>query len=166
MTSFRDKIRPAGELAKTLTKLRDQGKKIIYCHGVFDIFHHGHLYHLEQAKRHGDILVVSLTADKYVNKGPGRPVFKESERMAVIASLGLVDFVTLSNHPFPLKLMKLLKPNFYVKGKDSTLNPSEGLRREIELIKELGGEVVFTDSLPIHSADLVTVTNSSTIKEG
>ena len=153
--NFREKIKSLRELAGVLEKFRVAGKKIVHCHGVFDIFHPGHLYHFEQAKKLGNILVVSLTSDRYVNKGPGRPVFSESERMAVIASLDLVDFVTLSNAPHPLKIMKTIKPNFYVKGEDSTLKPTKGLLQETKLIKKMGGQVVFTTSLPIHSSNLV-----------
>lgn len=155
LKDFRSKIKSPKELVKILEKLRRSGKKIVYCHGVFDIFHSGHLYHLEQAKRLGDILVVSLTADRHVGKGPGRPVFKESDRMAIIASLGPVDFVTLSDAPYPLGIMKVIKPDFYVKGKDSSVKPGEGLRQEIKLMSELRGQVVFTDSLPVHSTQLI-----------
>ena len=52
---------------------RDAGKKVVLCHGVFDLLHYGHIEHLEEAKKQGDILVVSVTAAQYVNKGPGRP---------------------------------------------------------------------------------------------
>ena len=62
-------------------------KKIVLCHGVFDLLHFGHLNHFEKAKSHGDILVVSLTPDKFVNKGPSRPAFKESVRLEMLASL-------------------------------------------------------------------------------
>ena len=60
---------------------RDAGKKVVLCHGVFDLLHYGHIEHLEEAKKQGDILVVSVTAAKYVNKGPGRPYFDDRQRM-------------------------------------------------------------------------------------
>ena len=65
---------------KKFVSLR-KGKKIVLCHGVFDLLHFGHLNHFEKAKSHGDILVVSITPDKFVNKGPSRPTFEESVRL-------------------------------------------------------------------------------------
>ena len=59
---------------------KKNGKKVVMCHGVFDLLHLGHIKHFEKAKSLGDILVVSITADKFVNKGPGRPAFNESDR--------------------------------------------------------------------------------------
>ena len=68
-------------LAKLLKKQKDKGKKIVLCHGVFDLLHIGHIKHFKEAKEFGDILVVSLTPDKYINKGPGRPAFNERLRL-------------------------------------------------------------------------------------
>ena len=67
------KIIKLQKLASKLKKLKKN--KVVLCHGVFDIIHHGHIKYFEEAKKNGDILVVSLTADEFVNKGSGRPYF-------------------------------------------------------------------------------------------
>ena len=72
-------------------------KKIVLCHGVFDLLHVGHVTYFEQAKKLGDILVVSVTDDKYVNKGPLRPVFNINQRTSLIKKLSIVDFVVKSD---------------------------------------------------------------------
>ena len=84
---------------KKLTQIKKNKKnKIVLCHGVFDLFHVGHLDHLKQAKLHGDILIVSLTEDKYVNKAPGRPFFNIEQRKELISSIEHVDYVITSDH--------------------------------------------------------------------
>ena len=90
-----DKIKSVEELVSLLEPLRP--KKIVHCHGVFDLLHVGHIRHFEQAKRLGDILVVTTTPDQYVNKGPHRPAFTEDLRAEAIAALESVDFV--ANQP-------------------------------------------------------------------
>src|SRR5438105_12428740 len=75
------------ELAAELDRLRPLGKRIVHCHGVFDVLHVGHIRHFEEARAFGDVLVVTLTPDAYVNKGPHRPAFNEALRAEVIAAL-------------------------------------------------------------------------------
>ena len=74
------KIKRINELARILTRLRRDGKKIVHCHGVFDLLHPGHIKHFEVAKKKGDILIVTVTQDEHVNKGPGRPIFSDGMR--------------------------------------------------------------------------------------
>lgn len=81
-----EKIKKLDELAKILQLYRAKNKKIIHCHGVFDLLHIGHIRHLEQARRMGDVLVVTVTPDRYVDKGPQRPAFTETLRAEAIAS--------------------------------------------------------------------------------
>ena len=70
-----------------LKKLKSSKKKIILCHGVFDLFHIGHLNHINEAKNLGDVLIVSVTTDQYVDKGPGRPFFTLKHRMQLLSSI-------------------------------------------------------------------------------
>ena len=86
------------ELKKKILLEKSKNKKIIHCHGVFDLIHIGHIKHLQSAKNEGDFLVVSLTSDKFVNKGPGRPVFNYNLRAEVISSLECVDAVIVNDH--------------------------------------------------------------------
>ena len=87
------------ELSKILKKienLKKKKKKIVLCHGVFDLVHLGHLEHFKNAKRLGDYLVVSLTKDKFIQKGPGRPLFNEQQRMEYLRHIKVIDDVIIS----------------------------------------------------------------------
>ena len=88
--------------------------RIVLCNGCFDPFHVGHLWHLQAAKQLGSLLIVSVTRDAHVNKGPGRPVFSETERMAVITSLRCVNGAILSESA--LDALQKVKPHVFVKG--------------------------------------------------
>ena len=110
------KILPLKEIAKRIEDLKAKGKKVVQCHGVFDIVHLGHIRHFNLAKKEGDVLLVTLTADKYVKRGPGRPIFNEQLRAEYLASLSTVDFVGILNSETATEGIKLLKPNFYAKG--------------------------------------------------
>ena len=94
------KIINLNDLSKKVQEIKKNKKKIILCHGVFELIHPGHLRHFKEAKSHGDILVVSITPDKFVNKGPGRPFFNENLRMESLSNLSIIDFVTLICHCF------------------------------------------------------------------
>src|ERR1051325_10575286 len=82
-----------------LSRYNWQGTRVVQCHGVFDLLHPGHVRHLEAARKLGDRLVVTITADRYVNKGPGRPAFPEQVRAEQIGALSCVDYVAISDYP-------------------------------------------------------------------
>ena len=92
--------------------------RIVHCHGVFDVLHVGHLRHFEQAKRHGDLLVVTLTPDHYVTKGTNRPAFPQDLRAEMIAALDCVDFVSINRWPTAVDTIRLLKPHVFAKGSE------------------------------------------------
>ena len=120
----------------------------VLVHGCFDILHHGHLAHLRAAKSFGNYLVVSVTSDRFVNKGPGRPYFNSTQRMAMLGALDLVDEVILSDSPTAINSINLVKPNFYVKGpdyKDRTKDVTGEIYNEEAAVKSHGGQLVFTD---------------------
>ena len=87
-------------------------KKIVLCHGVFDLIHIGHMKHFKSAKNYGDILVVSITPDNFVNKGPKRPVFGEKLRAELLSNISSVDHVVINNTSTAINLIKI-KPNIY-----------------------------------------------------
>ena len=101
------------------------GLKIVHAHGVFDLLHVGHIRHLEQAKELGDILVVTITPDRFVNKGPNRPAFNEKMRAHSLAALESVDYVGVTENPTSVETIKLLKPDIFVKGTDCLLYTSD-----------------------------------------
>ena len=88
------------------------------CHGVFDLIHIGHIKHFRSAKKFGDILVVSLTPDKHVNKGPGRPIFSEKLRTEFLQNISIIDHIVLNNLPTAVNVINNLKPDVYCKGPD------------------------------------------------
>ena len=97
--SASDKVRTIEELAAIAHHLRDIGKSVVQAHGAFDLLHLGHVRHLEAARRLGDVLFVTVTADRFVNKGPGRPVFNEALRAEMLAALEYVDWVAINPSP-------------------------------------------------------------------
>jgi rfaE bifunctional protein nucleotidyltransferase chain/domain len=138
---------------------RENGKlTVVHCHGVFDLLHIGHIRHFEEARQMGDVLVVTLTADQYVNKGPHRPAFNEGLRLEAIAALEFVDYVALNEWPTAVETIKLLKPNLYVKGSDYR-NADEDITGKIvdeaDAVKSVGGEVSFTDDIVFSSSELI-----------
>ena len=154
---MKNKIIQINKLNIILNKLR-KNKSIVQCHGVFDLLHIGHIKHFEQAKQLGDILIVSVTADKYVNKGPGKPRFNQKLRAEAIASIGVVDFVLISNDLTPLKMIGQIKPNFYCKGKDYKNKKEDitgNIKKEIKLVNRFGGKTIFTDEITFSSSNLI-----------
>src|SRR5438874_7704328 len=142
------KIKPIEELTTTLSALRAGGKRIVHCHGVFDLLHIGHIKHLETARKLGDALVVTVTPDRYVNKGPHRPAFPERVRGEALASLACVDFVAINEWPTAVETIELLKPSLFVKGvvrESGQRDHSDAIEMEEEAIARVGGQMVYTD---------------------
>ena len=94
---MKNKIIKFKNLKKKIAELKKNNKKIVQCHGVFDILHLGHIKHFLDAKKNGDKLIITVTSDKFVNKGSNRPIFKQNKRIEFLAQLECVDFVCLSN---------------------------------------------------------------------
>ena len=152
------KILALRDLADTLGRLRAEGKKIVHCHGVFDVLHVGHIRHFEEARAMGDVLVVTLTPDAYVNKGPHRPAFGEGLRAEVIAALGVVDYVAVNTWPTAVETIRLLRPHVYVKGPDyvdAAKDVTGGIALEEEAVRSVGGELRFTEGVTFSSSTLV-----------
>lgn len=152
------KVKDLDELAELLQQLRRQGKTIVHCHGVFDLIHPGHIRHFEAAKREGDVLVVTITQDRHVNKGPGRPVFNQRLRAESIAALQTVDFVAVNRWPSAVETIALLKPRVYVKGSDYSAPEQDVtgmIAQEEEAVKDVGGRIHFTNEITFSSTQLL-----------
>ena len=111
--------------------------------------HIGHIKHFNEAKENGDILIVSLTKDEFINKGFNRPVFKIDERMLSIAALEIVDFVVESPVSNALKVIQALKPDIYAKGpdyKNLKLDKTKQIKFEKKIVETLKGKIIFTKS--------------------
>lgn len=151
------KIVQMEEINNKLSDLR-AGKRVVHCHGVFDLMHIGHIKHLQLAKSYGEILVVTITADRFVNKGPGRPHFTEYLRAEALASLSCVDFVVINHHPTAIEPIQAIKPDFYVKGVEYQ-NAAEDITGKIseeeDAVKSVGGRLIFTKDIVFSSSSLL-----------
>lgn len=154
------KIKTLDELAGIIQVLKKEGNTIVHCHGVFDLLHPGHIRYFEAAKQEGDVLVVTITKDEYVGKGPGRPVFNQRLRTESIAALQCVDYVALNEWPTAVNTIKKLKPDVYVKGSDYA-NRKDDLTGKIyeeeKAITSIGGRIHFTDEITFSSTKLLNV---------
>jgi rfaE bifunctional protein kinase chain/domain/rfaE bifunctional protein nucleotidyltransferase chain/domain len=145
-------------LKKIVSKLKTKGKKVVLCHGVFDLLHIGHINHFKEAKIFGDVLVVSLTSDLFVNKGPQRPAFNENLRVQAIAALDVVDYVVLNSTPTAVNIIRQLRPNIYCKGPDYKNHHNDitgQIREETKEIKKIRGKIIFTESTTFSSSKLI-----------
>lgn len=157
-TDHNNKIYNWADLSTLTSHLKELNLSIALCHGVFDLLHPGHVQHFKAARNLAQLLIVSITADTYVNKGPGRPIFNQDIRSRTIAALQDVDFVIICEQPTAVELIENLKPNFYVKGSDY-LNVSDDVTgmivKEREVIEKLGGQIYFTDEITFSSSQLI-----------
>lgn len=142
-------------LAEVLHQYRNQGDRIVHCHGCFDVPHVGHAKHLRAAKRLGDILVVTLTCDEFVRKGPGRPVFNEDLRAEALAALQCVDFVSINRAESAAPAIRMIRPHVYAKGPECRTHKTPGLLAEEEAILEVGGTMAYTDDAVFSSTEIL-----------
>ena len=152
------KIVPLPVLAEITHEYRSQGLKVVLCHGVFDLLHPGHIRHFEEARKLGDILVVTLTEDRYVNKGPGRPAFNEHLRSESIAALSNIDYVAISRFPTAVEVISAIRPHFYVKGQEYEKKEEDvtgGIFDEEKAVHDAGGQIHFTHDITFSSSSLI-----------
>ena len=112
-----------------LNSLKDllKNKKFTLVHGVFDVLHVGHKRHFETAKKLTGLLVVSLTSDKYVKKGPGRPYFNQFIRSEMVSSLETVNYVYINDNETPIDLTGQMADDIEKYGFESSISPSMSL---------------------------------------
>ena len=152
------KILTPDELTVAVAACKSRGKSVAHCHGVFDLVHPGHIRHLRAASQQADILVVTVTADKYVNKGPGRPVYTAPLRAETLAALEYVDYVTINDASSAVEIIGRLRPDVYVKGSDyaSAEDDITGMIvEEAAAVAAVGGRVHFTDEMVMSSSELL-----------
>jgi rfaE bifunctional protein nucleotidyltransferase chain/domain len=152
------KIVDLGELAAQSRQFRSEGKRVVLCHGTFDLMHTGHIRYLQRAKQEGDVLLVTLTADAYVNKGPGRPVFNEQLRAENLAALECVDLVAINPAVSAVEALHAIRPNTYAKGSDYRTQEDDvtgNIAREQEAVEMHGGQIFYTDEITFSSSSLL-----------
>lgn len=148
--------------------LEREGKTVALCHGVFDLVHPGHIIHLQQAKSMADILVVSITAAKYVRKGPGRPYFDDSMRMKVLEALECVDYVILSEGYTADDIIESVEPDIYVKGGEYAKAEDDVTGKILDekaLVEKHGGSLRFTGGQVFSSTKLINTAMSGLSNE-
>ena len=153
-----EKIVSIEDLKKIVSKLKIKGKKIVLCHGVFDLLHVGHINHFREAKNYGHVLIVSVTSDQFVNKGPNRPTFGEENRLKALAALDAIDYVVLSKKPTSISIIKEIKPNVYCKGPDYKNHQDDisgEIKNEINAVKKNGGKIIYTKGITFSSSNLI-----------
>jgi len=145
-------------LSSKMVSLKSIKKNIGLCHGVFDLLHLGHIRHFNEAKKKCDILIVSVTDDKFVSKGPGRPVFNHFQRMEVLSNLNAIDYVTLSNNASATDIIDKIKPHFYFKGPDYKILGKDITKKisiEKKQVEKFGGKLIITKSKKYSSSELI-----------
>jgi D-beta-D-heptose 7-phosphate kinase/D-beta-D-heptose 1-phosphate adenosyltransferase len=153
-TTFNTGIVNDEQLMQAVREVRAKGKKVVFANGCFDILHAGHVTYLQMAKQVGDYLIVAVNTDESIKrlKGPDRPINHLDHRMTVLAGLGMVDWVVPFHDETPERLLRLLKPDFLVKGGDYKLDQVVGA----DLVRAYGGEVrIMNHNIKTSSTDLL-----------
>ena len=149
---YSHKVKTAAEIRDAIGP-RPRKKKVIMCHGTFDVVHPGHVRHLLYAKTKADILIASLTADEHIKKGNMRPYVPQDLRAVNLAALEMVDYVVVDPDPTPLKNLALIQPDFFAKGYEYTagvVHPKT--QEEINVLESYGGQMIFTPGDIVYSS--------------
>jgi rfaE bifunctional protein kinase chain/domain/rfaE bifunctional protein nucleotidyltransferase chain/domain len=158
LETAREKILTLDQLSHRALLARKKGQRIALAHGTFDLLHMGHVRHLEQARALGDLLFVTITADAFVNKGPGRPVFPATLRAEMLAALTYVDSVAINDAPTAENVIGRIKPDVYVKGSDYAQAEDDitgKIEEERKTVEAHGGRIHFTYDITFSSSSLL-----------
>ncbi len=151
------KIISLAEAEQCIRKLKAAGKNVGLCHGGFDVLHPGHIKHFESAKKLCDILIVSITSDRFVSsrKGTGRPVFPQQLRAYAVASLSTVDYAVITDFEKAIPIIEILQPSSYIKGPDFVGKTTPGITAEREAIIRVGGEMKYTADVKLSTTEII-----------
>jgi cytidyltransferase-like protein len=152
------KIVSLQELGDICREARARGEIVVQAHGVFDVLHVGHLRHLRIGRRYGTKLIVTITADAFVNKGPGRPLFNSALRSEMLAGIDIVDHVAVNNSANAVPAIEVVRPNVFAKGGEY-VDPGDDITGQIGIekaaVEKYGGRVEFTQDLTFSSSSLI-----------
>jgi len=152
------KIKTLDELQQVTANLKSKGKKVVHCHGVFDLLHIGHIKHFEEARSLGDCLIVTITPDEFVHKGPNRPAFTTALRLEALAALESIDFVSANKWPIAVETIKIIQPDIYCKGPDYENHADDVTGKiddEEQAIESVGGKICYTEDITFSSSSLL-----------
>jgi len=161
-----DKVINLHDLYVLSQNWKANNKKIVLCHGCFDPLHAGHIDYFRQSKALGDILVVSITADKYVSrqKGDNRPFMKQDKRLEIMAEVSCIDYLIINDHDSAEDIIGILQPDIYTKGAMNQLsNPV--LDKEIAILEKFGGRVEYLKLIAGISATKLLAPDSLQFRE-
>ncbi len=150
--SYQRKILCLARLLEVVADARRRGKVVVQCHGCFDIVHPGHVRYLEFARRQGDLLIVTLTADAAISKSTASPYIPEELRAENVAALELVDYVYIDPSPTAESVLDALKPDIYVKGAEYETSNDPRFLRERAIVEANGGRVIFSSGETVFSS--------------
>ena len=150
--ALESKVKTPAELAAILAR---SALRVALAHGTFDLVHPGHIRHLAYVRERADVLVASVTSDRYVAKGAHRPYVPERLRAYNLAALALVDYVVVDDHPTPIELIALLRPAIFAKGADYLSGDDPRTREECATVAAYGGEVIYTPGDVVYSSSAI-----------
>jgi len=150
-----DKIETLTALAERSRYAREDGETVVHCHGVFDLLHIGHIRYLQKARELGDLLIVTVTPDRFVNKGPHRPAFPEQLRATALAALDCVDAIAINDSPTATEAIAALNPSIYAKGGEFRNQKTPELVREEKAVQAVGARIEFIDDITSSSSHLI-----------
>ena len=151
-------VKNVKKIESIINLYRKNSYKIVLAHGTFDLLHVGHIKHLKFAKKFGEKLIVSITTDKHVKKGHGRPYFNEIFRKEMLESLEFVDHVFIVNHASAIPAIKIVKPDFYLKGeeyKDNSKDITNKIKKEKSEVKKNVGKIIYSNEITYSSSNLI-----------
>jgi bifunctional ADP-heptose synthase (sugar kinase/adenylyltransferase) len=153
----RSKIIPFDSAPAAFARLRKKGVKIVQSHGVFELLHPGFIAHLEEARALGDVLTVTVTADKFVRKGPGRPFFKDTLRARTLAALSCVDYVVIAPFPGAEEAINAVRPHFFCRGKDDEERRliDASVQQALDAAEKVGAQVRYVGTVAYSSTRLL-----------
>src|SRR5215204_1649879 len=148
-----DRVLKREALIRRVTEARENGARVVFANGCFDVLHVGHVRYLEGARNLGDILIVGINSDEQVamQKGAGRPVLTASDRAEIVASLESVTYVTIFDEPTVEELLLALKPDIHAKGTDYTADTVP----ERDVVRSYGGQVAIVGDPKDHSTSAI-----------
>lgn len=150
MSDKTDKLVTFGELPHIAAHLRKEGAVIVHAHGTFDLLHYGHIQHLKNARKLGNALIVTVTADQFVHKGQGRPRFSHHLRAEAIASLDCVDYVAINHADTAAGAIDVIRPHKFVKGIEF-----KGIEEEKDALNRCGGTMEYVSGETILSSTAI-----------
>jgi D-beta-D-heptose 7-phosphate kinase / D-beta-D-heptose 1-phosphate adenosyltransferase len=141
------------EIKKLVQEAKQQNKSVVFLNGYFDPLHIGHIHLINNAKEHGNIVIVGLNTDQSVrdNKGPSRPYMNQEKRAQLLASIEAIDHIVLYDELTPIKLIQEIQPDILAKGNNYSAEEVVGK----DIVESYGGKLVLLDTIQGLSSDVV-----------